>query len=129
MLASIPARLSICLDAKVAGHGIGVDEAIAALFALPRRCYPAHAWLALHDNRHEARCGHLLELVGTHQRLGDVNVARARLSVIANLLKKGTDLRVVQVFAGHKWASTTGRYRQSEAEALKSALLKHHPFA
>lgn len=58
-----------------------------------------------------------------------VNCQTIRQSVIANLLKKGTDLRVVQVFAGHKWASTTGRYRQSEAEALKSALLKHHPFA
>ena len=58
-----------------------------------------------------------------------VNCQTIRQSVITNLLKKGTDLRVVQVFAGHKWASTTERYKQSDVDALKAAVVKYHPFA
>lgn len=58
-----------------------------------------------------------------------VNCQTIRQSVIANLLQKGVDLRLVQVFAGHKWASTTERYQQSQAAALQSVLDKHHPFA
>ena len=51
-----------------------------------------------------------------------------RQSVIANLLKQGHDLRVVQVFAGHKYPSATERYRQSKIEELKAAVQKYHPF-
>lgn len=51
-----------------------------------------------------------------------------RQSVIANLLKQGHDLRLVQVFAGHKYPSATERYRQSQLEELKAAVLKYHPF-
>jgi integrase/recombinase XerD len=51
-----------------------------------------------------------------------------RQSVIANLLKQGHDLRVVQTFAGHKYPSTTERYRQSRIEELKAAVQKYHPF-
>jgi integrase/recombinase XerD len=51
-----------------------------------------------------------------------------RQSVIANLLKQGHDLRVVQTFAGHKTPSTTERYRQSQIEELKAAVQKYHPF-
>lgn len=50
-----------------------------------------------------------------------------RQSVIANLLKAGKDLRVVQVFAGHKNPSATEQYRQSDLEELKAAVLKNHP--
>lgn len=50
-------------------------------------------------------------------------------SVIANLLKEGKDLRVVQVFAGHKKVSSTERYRQSGLEALKAAIQKYHPLS
>lgn len=50
-----------------------------------------------------------------------------RQSVIANLLKEGRDLRVVQVFAGHKKPSATEKYRQNNLEALKQAVQKYHP--
>ena len=50
-----------------------------------------------------------------------------RQSVIANLLAKGTDLRIVQEFAGHQKPSSTERYRQSNLEALKEAVNKYHP--
>jgi len=50
-----------------------------------------------------------------------------RQSVIANLLKTGKDLRMVQAFAGHKKVSSTERYCQTGLEALKLALQKYHP--
>ncbi len=56
-----------------------------------------------------------------------VNAKTIRQSVISNLLKAGNDLRIVQVFAGHKYPSTTERYKQSNVEALKTALQQHHP--
>lgn len=50
-----------------------------------------------------------------------------RQSVIANKLKEGKDLRIVQVFSGHKKSSTTEKYRQNSLEALKLAVNRHHP--
>jgi len=50
-----------------------------------------------------------------------------RMSVIRNMLKAGGDLRVVQVFAGHKKISSTERYQPSASEALKTAVNKYHP--
>lgn len=52
---------------------------------------------------------------------------KIRQSVIANLLKSGNELRIVQVFAGHKRASSTEAYRQNGLEELKTAITKHHP--
>ena len=52
---------------------------------------------------------------------------KIRQSVIANLLKKENDTRIVQVFAGHKRASTTIQYRQTELEILKNAINNFHP--
>jgi integrase/recombinase XerD len=57
-----------------------------------------------------------------------VNAQTIRQSVIAHLLKQGHDLSVVQAFAGHKYPSSTERYRQSEIETLKAAVQKYHPF-
>jgi integrase/recombinase XerD len=56
-----------------------------------------------------------------------VNAQTIRQSVIAHLLKQGHDLSVVQVFAGHKYPSSTERYRQSEIETLKAAIEEYHP--
>jgi integrase/recombinase XerD len=56
-----------------------------------------------------------------------VNAQTIRQSVITNLLKQGHDLSVVQAFAGHKYPSTTEKYRQSEIETLKAAVNKYHP--
>ncbi len=50
-----------------------------------------------------------------------------RQSVIANLLKQGNDLRIVQAFAGHKYPGSTEKYRQSGIEELKAGIEKHHP--
>jgi len=50
-----------------------------------------------------------------------------RQSVIANLLKQGNDLRIVQAFAGHKYPGSTERYRQTGIEELKAGIQKYHP--
>jgi integrase/recombinase XerD len=57
----------------------------------------------------------------------NLNTKTIRQSVIANLLKQGNDLRLVQVFAGHKYAGSTERYRQTGLEELKIAINKYHP--
>ena len=52
---------------------------------------------------------------------------KIRQSVIGHLLKNGNDLRVVQVFAGHKRASATEGYKQTGLEQLKAIIDKLHP--
>ncbi|CCG53476.1 Probable Phage integrase family protein [Flavobacterium indicum GPTSA100-9 = DSM 17447] len=52
---------------------------------------------------------------------------KIRQSVIANLLKKENDTRIVQVFSGHKRASTTIQYKQTEFEILQNAVNNYHP--
>jgi integrase/recombinase XerD len=52
---------------------------------------------------------------------------KIRQSVIANLLKKENDTRIVQVFSGHKRASTTQQYKQTDLEILKTAIHNFHP--
>jgi integrase/recombinase XerD len=49
-----------------------------------------------------------------------------RQSVITEWLKE-KDLRTVQYMAGHRYVSSTERYRESNLEELKEALSKHHP--
>ena len=56
-----------------------------------------------------------------------LNPKTIRQSVIANQLKAGKDLRAVQLFAGHKNPSSTERYRQTNLEGLKAAVIKYHP--
>lgn len=50
-----------------------------------------------------------------------------RQSVIANKLKEGKDLRIVQVFAGHRQPSSTEAYRSTNLEELRIAVAKYHP--
>ena len=52
---------------------------------------------------------------------------KIRQSVIANLLKKENDTRIVQVFSGHKRASTTQQYKQTDLEILQNAINLYHP--
>ena len=52
---------------------------------------------------------------------------KIRQSVIANLLKRETDARIVQVFAGHRRVSTTGQYRKTDMETLQEAVNEYHP--
>lgn len=56
-----------------------------------------------------------------------VNCRTIRQSVVTNLLRAGNDLRVVQVFAGHKNPSATEKYKQAQLEELKAAVQRHHP--
>lgn len=51
-----------------------------------------------------------------------------RQSVIANKLKQGKDLRIVQVFAGHRRPSSTEAYRSTNLEELRVAVAKYHPY-
>ncbi len=52
---------------------------------------------------------------------------KIRQSVIANLLKKENDTRIVQVFSGHRRASTTVQYKQTAFEILQNAVNQYHP--
>ncbi|MDP9960584.1 site-specific recombinase XerD [Chryseobacterium lathyri] len=42
-------------------------------------------------------------------------------------MKKENDTRLVQVFSGHRRASTTQQYKQTELEALQNAVNQYHP--
>ncbi len=57
----------------------------------------------------------------------NLNPKTIRQSVITNFLKSGNDLRIVQVFAGHKYPSATERYKQTNVEELKKQVQKYHP--
>jgi integrase/recombinase XerD len=56
-----------------------------------------------------------------------VTTSLIRQSVIAIKLKKGNDIRLVQIFAGHKNASSTERYKCKDIEELKAGINKYHP--
>lgn len=70
---------------------------------------------------------YLIETFKNHFPDKNLNAKTIRQSVIANLLKEGKDLRVVQVFAGHKNPSSTEKYRQTGLEELRLAIQKYHP--
>lgn len=56
-----------------------------------------------------------------------VTAQTIRQSVIANLLQRGHDISIVQRFAGHKYPSSTERYKQSQVETLRVAISQYHP--
>jgi site-specific recombinase XerD len=56
-----------------------------------------------------------------------LNCQTIRMSVTRNLLKEGKDIRVVQVYMGHKSPGTTEKYKQGRTEELKAEIQKHHP--
>lgn len=71
-------------------------------------------------------------LVSTMQHLfpeRKLTTKTIRQSVIANLLKEGKELRVVQVFAGHKYPSSTEQYKETRVDELKKEVLKYHPLS
>jgi integrase/recombinase XerD len=71
---------------------------------------------------------HIMRCYGAAFKPKKINCQTIRQSVITNLLKKGTDLRIVQSFAGHKHPSTTEKYKQTNVVQLKLALEFYHPF-
>lgn len=56
-----------------------------------------------------------------------LNPMTIRQSVLVNLFKQDWDVRDVQVFAGHRYASTTERYQPVDVSALEGALDRWHP--
>jgi integrase/recombinase XerD len=68
-------------------------------------------------------------LISTYQKQSKKRLTSTtiRQSVIANLLIKNNDLRIVQHFAGHKSPDTTEKYRQTGLNALQTAIEKMHP--
>jgi len=70
---------------------------------------------------------HVLRIYGKEFMPRPVSAVTIRQSVITNLLKAGHPLHLVQKFAGHKYPSSTERYRQSEVETLQSAVMQYHP--
>ena len=50
-----------------------------------------------------------------------------RQSVIAGKLRAGEDLRSVQVFAGHRYISSTEHYRELNLAELRWAVARYHP--
>ncbi len=63
----------------------------------------------------------------TKPKAEQIQPMKIRQSVIANLLKKENDTRIVQVFSGHRRASTTIQYKQTEFEQLQNAVNNYHP--
>lgn len=53
-----------------------------------------------------------------------VNPKTIRTSVLVNLFKQGWDIKDVQLFAGHKYPSTTERYKPHDLSNLKEAVEK-----
>ena len=69
-------------------------------------------------------------LIGTYKKQfpgRNLNPKTIRQSVITNLLKQGKDVRIVQVYVGHKSPDTTEKYKQSNTEELQSMINKYHP--
>jgi integrase/recombinase XerD len=56
-----------------------------------------------------------------------LNPVTIRQSVIANLLKSGNDLIILQAFSGQKYPSATEKYKQTQFEELKKQVIKYHP--
>ncbi len=78
--------------------------------------------------KEEVRPNVLNRMINEHREKNEqLQPIKIRQSVIANLLKKENDTRIVQVFAGHKRASTTTLYKQTELEILQNAINKYHP--
>lgn len=68
------------------------------------------------------------KMINEHRKPSEkLQPMKIRQSVIANLLKKENDTRIVQVFSGHRRASTTVQYKQTELEALQNAVNQYHP--
>lgn len=56
-----------------------------------------------------------------------LNPKTVRMSVISWQFKQGKALQEVQYFAGHRYPSSTERYKTGDLEALLQSVLAHHP--
>lgn len=69
----------------------------------------------------------VIDAINSPNQKERVSPLKIRQSVIAHLLKQGNDLRIVQVFAGHRSSASTEAYRQTGLEELKASINKLHP--
>lgn len=56
-----------------------------------------------------------------------INPNLIRMSVLRQKFNQGKSLQAVQYFAGHRYPSSTERYKNNELQALQASVLKHHP--
>ena len=56
-----------------------------------------------------------------------INPKTVRMSVISHQFEQGKDIQQVQYFAGHRYPSSTERYKTNQLEQLQQGILKHHP--
>jgi integrase/recombinase XerD len=86
------------------------------------------AALVLGNTGNRIFCSSINKLINTDRSKHDkLTPMKIRQSVIAYLLKSNNDLRIVQVFAGHKKAGSTEEYKQTGLEELKTLIQKLHP--
>lgn len=86
------------------------------------------AALILGNTGNRIFAGSINRLINTDRAKYDKLIPmKIRQSVIAHLLKQNNDLRIVQVFAGHKRAGSTEEYKQTSLEELKILIQKLHP--
>jgi site-specific recombinase XerD len=88
------------------------DQAALVLGDTGRRIYPGSVNRMINKGRPKM------------ERLTPLKI---RQSVIAHLLKEHTNLRVVQVFAGHSRAGSTEEYKLTGLEELKALVQRLHP--
>ena len=69
----------------------------------------------------------ITRIINQYQDREAITPIKIRQSVIAHLMKKENDARVVQEFAGHRKVSTTLQYSQSDLEILQKAIEHYHP--
>lgn len=76
----------------------------------------------------EVKPNALNRIINENRKPGEkLKPIKIRQSVIANLLRKENDTRIVQAFAGHNRASTTIGYKQTRLEILKNTINTFHP--
>lgn len=66
------------------------------------------------------------KLKAIYPQYAKLTTNKIRESVIAHWLKT-KDVRIAQYMAGHRYASSTERYQETNLEDLKELLSKHHP--
>jgi integrase/recombinase XerD len=89
---------------------------------------PKHSIDAVFSNLNSDSLHYLISSVRPELlRTKKLSPLRIRQSVIASKFKQGWDLRKVQLFAGHRYPSSTEAYRLSGLADLKLSVEKHHP--
>lgn len=85
-------------------------------------------WLILNTKGKQLWPGSISRIINKGRKgLARISPQKVRQSVIANLLKSGGDVRVVQAFAGHRRAASTEAYQQTGLEELKMGVAQKHP--